>query len=68
MKNFLNTPLGSFAKVFIAACLMFVIKAGSIWGIDWKQLIDASVIASIPVAINWLNPSDTRYGKTDKPS
>jgi Na+/citrate or Na+/malate symporter len=62
MKNFLNTPYGSFLKVFIAAILVFIIKSGSIWGIDWKQLLDAATLAVIPVIINFFNPADTRYG------
>lgn len=62
MKNFLNTPIGSFTKVFVAAIFVFIIKHGSIWGLDYKQVIDAAALAVIPVVINFLNPADTRYG------
>ena len=62
MKNFLNTPYGSFLKVFLAAIFVFVIKHGSIWGLDLKQALDAATMAVIPVAINFFNPADTRYG------
>lgn len=62
MKNFLNTPYGSFVKVFLGAIALFVIHHGSIWGLDWKALVDAGIIAAVPVAINFINPADTRYG------
>lgn len=62
MKNFLNTPAGSWLKVFFAAMLVFVIKHGSIYGINWQQLIDASIMGVVPVIFNYINPADTRYG------
>jgi len=28
-----------------------------------EKLLTAGVVSTLPIIINWLNPSDTRYGK-----
>ena len=69
MKEFLNSPAGSWVKVFLSAILGFILnnlsKGGSILDVDWQALLSAGVAAVLPVIINWLNPADTRYGKVD---
>lgn len=69
MKNFLNTPAGTWVKVFVAACLAFILAHGGIWDLNWKDLVSAGTMAAIPSLINFLNPADTRYGigKVDAP-
>lgn len=66
-KEFLNTPLGSFLKVFVIAVLVQFMNEGSdIFSLDKASiqgLINAGIVAVIPVIINALNPTDTRYGR-----
>lgn len=63
MKNFLNTPVGSWAKVFLATVLVLVLNHGNIYDLNWKELANTAVMSFIPVLINYLNPNDPRYGK-----
>ena len=67
MKNFLNTIAGSWLKVFLVAVLVkFSDLGGDLFALDLvslRHLLQAGVIATIPVIINYLNPNDTRYGK-----
>lgn len=74
MKKFLNTPFGSFTKVFLAAVLttyLILLSNGNklfTWNKDMlEHLLTAGLVSAIPVIINWINPNDTRYGikKTD---
>ncbi len=66
MEKFLNSPAGSWVKVFLAAVLGFVLTNISngvdVFSIDWKSLLSAGIASVLPVIINWLNPNDTRYG------
>lgn len=67
MKEFLNSAFGSWIKVFVAAILGLVLT-NLLTGIDlfemnWKSLVSGAVASVLPIIINWLNPSDTRYGK-----
>jgi hypothetical protein len=64
MKNFLSwlasSPLASFAKVFAAGVLGWVVL-----NLDSLNIHPAVVIglaSALPVIVNWLNPSDSRYG------
>ena len=58
--------LVSWLKVFLSSTLTLVVVAGDIWHLDFKQLLSASIISTLPVIINFLNPNDTRYGKGSK--
>lgn len=62
MKKFLNTPLASFLNVFVVAILVTIVKSENIYSLDWKNILNAAVLSTIPVIINYLNPSDSRYG------
>lgn len=67
MKNFLNTMAGSWLKVFAVAVLVkFMDLGGDIFALNidsLRHLVQAGVIAAIPVIINFLNPNDPRYGR-----
>jgi hypothetical protein len=53
----------SWVKVFAAAVLAGVLTATvtDVW--DWRALLFAGLAAVLPVIINWLDPTDTRYGR-----
>jgi len=66
----LNTIYASWLKVFASAVLgAYLIELQN--GINlfsWdlamvEKLLTAGVVSTLPIIINWLNPSDTRYGK-----
>ena len=58
--------LVSWLKVFLSSTLTLVVVAGDIWHLDFKQLLSASIVSTLPVIINFLNPNYTRYGKGSK--
>lgn len=62
MSNFLNTPVGSWVKVFLATVLVLILNHGNIYDLNWKELANTAVMSAIPVLINYLNPNDPRYG------
>jgi hypothetical protein len=69
MSGFLNTPVGSFLKVFASvvltafvADLVGVTSFGDVFS-GWQAWVIAGLVSAVPVLINWLNPADTRYGK-----
>lgn len=69
-QEWLNTIVGSWVKIFIAAfagqLLYDFFIVGSVLAFDLKML-DKALIAGLaavgPVVVNYLNPKDTRYGK-----
>ena len=67
MKNFLNTPVGSWIKVFLSAILGFILtnllNGVDLFSMEWKSILSGALASVLPVLINWLNPSDPRYGK-----
>lgn len=66
MNDFLNTAIGSWLKVYITGVLMFIVANGGIRTIDWATALEATLISTLPVLINYLNPKDTRYGSSKK--
>lgn len=50
MQNFFTTPIGSYVKAFLVIVLAFVIKNGSIWTLNWKDVLSASIISFLPMA------------------
>ena len=65
MENFLiwlaNSPLASFAKIFGAGILgWFVVNLDSM---DIHPAVAIGLVSALPIIINWLNPTDVRYGK-----
>ncbi len=74
MNKFLNTPFGSYIKVFLTGALMLLsinlVQGYDIFSADLKFLKElgaAGLISVVPVLINALNPNDPRYGKGSKP-
>lgn len=67
MNNFFewlaSSPLASWAKVFVASMLGWVIMNADSLGIH--PALAMALVASLPVLVNWLNPADSRYGKED---
>lgn len=68
MGNWLaKSPLASAAKVFVAVLLGVVVAdwvdAGTISFDKWQTWVIAGLASAVPVLINWLNPSDPRYGR-----
>ena len=58
-----TSPTASFLKIMVAAGLG---AAGSwVATAQVHPLVVAISAAVIPVAVNWLNPEDFRYGKID---
>jgi hypothetical protein len=62
--KFLNSIYGSWVKIFLSAILTMVIAKGDIYLVTLKECISAGVISILPIIINYLNPNDTRYGKS----
>lgn len=67
--QFLNTPWGSWCKVALSAALgqyLVIITDPEQALLSWQSLQNLGVVAStavVPVIINYLNPSDPRYGR-----
>ena len=59
-----TSPTASFLKIMVAAGLGAV--ASWVATAQVHPLVVAVAAAVIPVAINWLNPQDHRYGKDSK--
>lgn len=69
MNNFLSTVYGSWLKVFISAILgayLLLLQDGKqLFSWDFamiENLLTVGVVATLPVIINWFNPTDNRYG------
>lgn len=69
LQKFLTTPAGSFIKCFIAVMITLFIaklKQGvNLFALDLnsiKDIIGGGLAASLPVIVNWINPSYPIYG------
>lgn len=67
--NRLNTAVASFLKVFASTILTLfladLVSAGSFDVLaKWEGWVIAALASSLPIIINWLNPTDARYGRT----
>ena len=64
MENFLNwlasSPLASFAKVFAAGAIGWIVL--NLDNFNIHPAVAIGLASALPVIINWLNPSDSRYG------
>jgi len=62
-----TTPLGSAFKVFcgalVAAVLLTWTQEGQISFDHYQTWLIGALGIATPVIINWLNPSDQRYGR-----
>jgi hypothetical protein len=70
MKN-LNSIYASWLKVFVTAVLVeysaLLSTGGNLFSWDLnmiERLLTVGILSLIPVVVNYLNPSDTRYGRT----
>ena len=59
----------SWVKVFAATVLsLFLVDGGDVFGVDWTDVrtyVAAGVASVLPLIITWLDPTDTRFGRTD---
>jgi hypothetical protein len=60
LKFLAKSPLGTATKVGIGAALAYVID--NIASFNLNPSISVALIALVTMAINWLNPHDSRYG------
>lgn len=56
-----DSPIASAFKIGSAAALVWVID--NVSSLEIPAVMQVSLVAGIPVIVNWLNPEDTRYGK-----
>lgn len=54
------SPLASFAKIFGAGVLGWVVV--NIDSLNLHPAVAIGIASALPVIINWLNPVDARYG------
>ena len=61
-----GTPLGTAFKTFLAVVIAAAVADfstdGAITFGRWQAWVIAGLVSCVPVVINWLNPSDARYG------
>lgn len=55
------SPLASFAKVFTASALGWIVLNGD--QLNIHPAIALALVSSLPVLINWLNPDYETYGR-----
>lgn len=59
--------LKSWGKVFMSTVLaLFLVDGADVFGVNWSDLrmyLAAGVAAVLPLAITYLDPTDTRWGK-----
>jgi hypothetical protein len=59
----------SWVKVFAATVLsLFLVDGGDVFGVDWSDMrtyLAAGIASVLPLVITWLDPTDTRFGRTD---
>lgn len=62
--------LASYARAFLATVLGAIFAIGKLpidfTAADWRNVANAVWIAVIPVAIRYLNPNDTAFGRGSK--
>jgi len=65
--TFLAGPIGSVLRVFAGAVLVtFLADLQGAVTVDftrWQTYLVAGLAAAVPVAIAWVNPADTRFGR-----
>jgi hypothetical protein len=57
-----TSPIGGFLKVATGAMLVWIIDNLSTFNIP--DIVQVGLIAGLPIVVNWINPSDPRYGKS----
>jgi hypothetical protein len=68
--EFLTTPVGSMVRIVLGAVLGYLVldltKDGTV-SVSWDELrtwVAGALVVGLPVAIAWINPVDTRFGRT----
>lgn len=60
--------LKSWVKVFAATVLsLFMADGGDVLAVNWADLrtwLAAGIASVLPLVITWLDPSDTRFGRS----
>lgn len=68
MENFLSwlatSPLASFAKIFGAGVLGWVVV--NVDSFNVHPAVAIGLASALPIVINWLNPEDARYGSVSE--
>lgn len=59
----LATYLKSFVAIIISAAVADWAKVGAISLANWQTWIIAGAVSVAPLLVNYLNPSDSRYGR-----
>lgn len=60
--GFFNTVVGGYVKTLVTVALAYIVSAGTIYGLNWQELVNTAIMALLPVLLNIVNPADTRYG------
>lgn len=64
---FASSPIASWLRTFVAIILtLFIADGADIFGIDATDLrgyFAAALVATLPVVVRWLNPSDPEFGR-----
>ena len=55
--------IASWFRLVITAMMGVIIAHGSIYGIDWKEVLGAGGFAFVMVVYNYFNPNNHNYGK-----
>ena len=55
----LREAVKSWAKVFVAASIASYMAGGR----DWQDLLNAGLVAVLPLIYTWLDPNDIRFGR-----
>lgn len=65
----MNPMVKSWLKVFAATVMsLFLANGGDVFSVDWADLrtyLAAGIASVLPLVITWLDPTDTRFGRTD---
>lgn len=57
-----NSPIGGAAKAASGAVLVWILD--NVESFNLLPIVQVAIVAALPVLINYINPSDFRYGKT----
>jgi len=71
--KFLTTPVGSMCRIVIGVALGYLVldlsNDGTI-SVSWDEGVSwlaAGLVVGVPVLIAYVNPADTRFGRTPPP-
>lgn len=70
VEKFLATPVGGMFRIFVGLVLGYLVLDLSNDGklsVSWDELatwVAAALVVVIPLVIAWVNPADSRFGRT----